>query len=92
MGHPTTALARFLDPDPDLAADMARDFWQASDKLGELSNLQEVKPIDRPQRVTVQVARLTRIWPDCKLCGLSVNNCECGPDDYAGALREVFHA
>ena len=24
MGHPTTALARFLDPDPALAADMAR--------------------------------------------------------------------
>lgn len=38
-------------------------------------------------RVTTRAIALTA-FADCAICGCSVNDCECDPDEYAAALYD----
>lgn len=57
------------------------------DRVDQLGSFFNAKPIDRPQRVDERRFKLTRpCWPDCPLCGCTVEDCNCDPDEYQAAL------
>lgn len=48
--------------------------------------LDESAPIPTPATIPTTVSRLTRGWAPCPLCKLSVDRCDCDPDEYAAAV------
>lgn len=63
----------------------ARDpnFWNAAEGLARCcDNPQRIK---RPQMLNRTIAKLSR-FPDCPLCGLEVNACDCDPNEYAASV------
>lgn len=59
-------------------------FLDRADALGSFFN---APPVERPARIDARRFKLERpCWPDCPLCGATVEGCECDPDDYQAAL------
>lgn len=56
-------------------------FWDAAERLGSFALQGEPRPIERPSLIASRPQQLQpRRWPNCVLCGLDVNHCDCDPD------------
>jgi len=59
-------------------------FFDRADQLGAMIG---AKSIERPQMIGARRFKLERpVWPDCPLCGATVEDCECDPDAYQAAV------